>query len=211
MGSPQPISRVDKVHDCELCRAVLELAESAVRNRAAAAEGRATIRVVDVTKPRRTMSDQPPPEIPWRGGWRAERVEDSQFLHVEGVVASDFPVPQGDTLFTLDGHLGHTAWRVRMTIVDNDPDPRDAQRDLAIVAEPSGPSVAPDLFDQSKRIVEARGLAHESLAVSWEHSGSELRVDAIVVASQGRHALRARATDPDDVLSDLELQLAAIT
>lgn len=36
----------EPIHDCELCRALLALAESAVANRAAAAERRDTMRVV---------------------------------------------------------------------------------------------------------------------------------------------------------------------
>jgi hypothetical protein len=46
MPAPRPAPTVDPVHDCELCRALLALAESAVRNRAAADERRATMRVV---------------------------------------------------------------------------------------------------------------------------------------------------------------------
>lgn len=43
----RPVPAPDEVHDCELCRALLGLASSAVANRAAAEQRRATMRVVD--------------------------------------------------------------------------------------------------------------------------------------------------------------------
>lgn len=43
----RPAPAADPVHDCELCRALLALAESAVANRAAAERRRVTIHLVE--------------------------------------------------------------------------------------------------------------------------------------------------------------------
>lgn len=47
----QPAPAVDQACDCPLCVALLALAESAARNRAAAAERRASIHVVEEEEP----------------------------------------------------------------------------------------------------------------------------------------------------------------